>query len=244
MERYIEYLLDRYYQMQEHRLATNNQIRALREAKMDVKPLMKFSDDFYAIECEIAKTLEQSVREHIMYSWLKEVKGIGPIMSAALVCTIDITKAEHASSLWKYAGLAPGQKRVKGQKLDWNPFLKKTCWLIGKSFVKTKGEYRGIYDTSKKFYQKKFPKEVKEGNRVMYTKGHIDAMARRRTVKLFLSAFWAEWRKLEDLPVSEPFAHRIEASDGKKTKITKRASVRKTPIKGKRAIRQKKTKQS
>lgn len=35
---------------------------------------------------------------------------------------------------------------------------------------------------------------------------HIYAMATRKTVKIFLAHLWAEWRRLEDLPVTEPYA--------------------------------------
>ena len=148
------------------------------------------------------KYIHQEFRKHPMYRYLKGVKGIGPILGGALVALIDIEKAQHASSVWKYAGLAPGQKRTKGQKIDYNPSLKVACWKIGEAFVKTKGTYRGIYDTSKLYYQHKYPE---------YTKGHIHAMSKRRAVKLFLSDFWAAWREHEGLPVSEPFVHRIAA---------------------------------
>lgn len=208
-------LIESYYQVQEHRIAMGNQIFALEAAKRDVEPLDEYHVDLEVLENKIAKHLAQTVKDHVMWPWLKSVKGIGPVFASVLTTSIDIRKADHASSVWKYAGLAPGQKKEKGKKIDFNPFLKVTCWKIGMSFIKTKGEYRGIYDTSKEFYQRKFPKEVDSGRKskegkpiMMYTKGHIDAMARRRTVKLFLSHFWAEWRAKEGLTVSVPFQHR------------------------------------
>ena len=212
MDRETTYLIERYYQMQEHRIAMGNQILALKKAEEETNPLEDYFERFHSIEKDIVKYLKSTVKSHQMAEWLEAVKGIGPVLASALLSTIDIKKADHASSVWKYAGLAPGQKRQKGKKLDYNPFLKTICWKIGESFVKTNGEYRGIYDTSKEFYQKKFPKEIKEGKRTLYTKGHIHAMAKRRAVKLFLSNFWAQWREMEGLPVSVPFAHRGLAS--------------------------------
>ncbi len=41
-----------------------------------------------------------------------------------------------AGKVWKTCGLAPGQKRVRGQKFDYNPSLKTLCWKIGESFIK------------------------------------------------------------------------------------------------------------
>lgn len=208
MNREIQYLIERYYQTQEHRIAMENQVRALKEAGEETNPLEDYYERFHGIEKDISKYLASAIKDHLMWKWLKSVKGIGPILASALLSTIDIRKADHASSVWKYAGLAPGQKREKGKKIDYNPFLKTVCWKIGESFVKSRGEYRKVYDTSKTYYQQKFPAEKKEGKRTLYTKGHIHAMAKRRAVKLFLSHFWAKWREAEGLSVSEPFAHR------------------------------------
>lgn len=209
--------------MQEHRIAMGNQILALEKAEEETQPLEDYFKRFYDIEKDIAKHIAIVVKDEPMYEWLKSVKGIGAILAAALLSSIDIAKTQHASSVWKYAGLAPGQKRQRGKKLDFNPFLKKTCWLIGESFVKTKGEYRGIYDTSKMMYKNKFPKKIlmvdekgkpiltRDGKkRYMYSDGHLHNMAKRRCVKLFLSNFWAAWREEEGLPVSVPFMHRGE----------------------------------
>ena len=69
---------------------------------------------------------------------------------------------------------------------------------------------RKIYDTSKEFYQRKFPNEVKvEGTKIVkYTKGHIHNLAKRRCTKQFLANMWARWRQMEGLPVTPPFMHR------------------------------------
>lgn len=212
----VTFLIERYYQTQEHRIAMGNQIFQLEEAGEPHEKLQEFFDQFHKIEKGIAKYLASALKDHPMWPWFQEVKGIGPILASALIANIDIAKAEHVSSLWKYCGLAvdldtgEGEKRQKGKKITWNPFLKMTCWKIGESFVKTKGKYRHIYDTSKDFYKRKFPTEVKvkDSKIVKYTKGHIHAMAKRRAVKLFLSDLYIAWRTQEGLPVSEPFTHR------------------------------------
>jgi len=201
-------LIKRYYLLQEHRIAMGGQIRALKDQDKPTEMLESYFERFHGIEKDIAKYIAAQIKQHPMWEWFDDVKGIGPILAGALISTIDIEQAQHASSVWQYAGLAPDQKRKKGQKISWNPFLKMTCFKIGESFVKTKGEYRKIYETSRMFYDNKFPEEVKEGKRVLYTKGHRHAMARRRCVKLFLSDMWVVWRQKYDLPISEPFMHR------------------------------------
>lgn len=212
----LPFLVDRYFSLQEHRIALSLQIHALKKQERGTELLSRFQEEFLSFEKEIEKAILRSIRQHPMYPWLKSCKGIGPILAASLISQIDITKAEHASSLWKYCGLAvdletgKAERREKGKKISWNPFLKKTCWKVGEQFVKSKGKYRTIYDTSKEFYQKKFPKEVKDtkSKRTFYTKGHIHALAKRRAVKLFLADFWVAWRTQEGLPVSAPFMHR------------------------------------
>jgi hypothetical protein len=213
----IKFLIDRYYEIQTHRLALGNQVLAAKKDNKTTDTLEYFFGKFEDIENELKKYLAKSVAEHPMWTHcMKDIKGIGPILAASLLSEIDIRKAEHVSSVWSYCGLAvdletgQGMKRKKGTKITWNPFLKKTCWLIGKSFVKTKGKYRTIYDTSKDFYKRKFPNEVKvEGTKIVrYTKGHLDSMAMRRATKLFLAELWETWRKQEGLSVSVPFMHR------------------------------------
>lgn len=52
------------------------------------------------------KFIEQALKAVPVYSkFLREVKGIGPAMAGVIVSEIDIYKARHPSSLWKYAGL-------------------------------------------------------------------------------------------------------------------------------------------
>jgi len=45
--------------------------------------------------------------------------------------------------------------------------------------------------------------------RVGMTKSHVFARAKRKTVKLFLAHLWQVWREIEDLPVTEPYAHTL-----------------------------------
>lgn len=51
--------------------------------------------------------------------------------------------------------------------------------------------------------------------RVQYSPAHIHARAERKTVKLFLSHLWLEWRKLEGLPITEPYSIAILHHTGK-----------------------------
>lgn len=57
-------------------------------------------------EARHMKRLESLLKEFKIYEeFLREVRGVGPAMSAVICSEIDITKARYASSLWAYAGL-------------------------------------------------------------------------------------------------------------------------------------------
>jgi len=165
----------------------------------DVDPLLK---ELYAtihnterqIYRNIIKPTVNAKNIPIWGYWLSKVKGIGPAYALGLVSFIrDIGRFDTVSKLWAYAGLAPGQRLERGKKATWNPRLRTLCWKIGKQFVKQGGGYKRIYKESKVYYQNR-PDLKGKPKRV------IDAHARRRTVKLFLSHLWVQWRRLEGLP--------------------------------------------
>lgn len=119
---------------------------------------------------------------------------------------VGIGRFPMVSSLWKYAGLhvvnGKAPKRKKGEKVTWNPRLRSVCYNIGKSFVMVGkgGPYRAHYDEMKAEEFEKHPE---------ITKGHADARARRKAVKLFLSHLFAKWYELEGLEAPMPYVHAV-----------------------------------
>lgn len=106
-----------------------------------------------------------------------------------------------------------GQRKVTGQLADFNPDFKKLCYLIGDQFIKQReSPYRKLYDQFRLDYENR-PDLMKERDdrKGGQSKGtaHINAMARRKTVKIFLSHLWEEWRTVEGLPTPEPYSFGI-----------------------------------
>jgi hypothetical protein len=119
---------------------------------------------------------------------------------------VGMERFKTISSLWKYAGMdvvnGKAPRRTKGQKITWNPRLRSVCYNIGKSFVMVGkgGYYRGYYDEVKAKEKLKHPE---------LTKGHIDARARRKVVKRFLSHLFVKWYELEGLEAPMPYIHTV-----------------------------------
>lgn len=60
----------------------------------------------YDAEDKILRTIKIEVEKHPLWdAFFKDVKGCGPLMTAIIIASIDIRRAGHVSSLWKYAGL-------------------------------------------------------------------------------------------------------------------------------------------
>ena len=172
--------------------------------------------------------------------WAYDQVGIGPIIASGLAAHIDLTKASNPSSVWKFAGLAPGyDRKIKGQKLPYNSRLKVLCWKLGESFVKVSGKdgatYGKLYAEFKTeeiwrndsgAYAVAATKELAAKNFKSYnatrkrleagklSDAHLHARAKRRAVKMFLSHYWLKGRDELGLPIPGPYAGDIMGHSG------------------------------
>jgi hypothetical protein len=229
-DREASFLVDYYYIFQNDRIRFNNQIRTM--AKEPNLLLNIFASQSDRIEQTIKKALADYVSSHIMGEWLTSIHGIGPVLSAGLISTIDITKAPTAGHIWSFAGYNPLMKWEKGQKRPYSAGLKTLCWKIGQSFMKFSGNDNCFYG---KLYKERKQYEVERNEKgeladqakhALATKNfrtttdaykhlsqgklppaHIDARARRWAVKMFLSHLQQVWyEKHFGEPAPKPFA--------------------------------------
>ena len=97
----------------------------------EMKKSNKLSEQEYAYVNSIFEIYNKSKKEEAQYkklmTWvekepiyeelLSKISGIGELLSANIILTFGTCKeAPHVSSLWKFCGLAPGQKRKKGER--------------------------------------------------------------------------------------------------------------------------------
>lgn len=164
----IRYFVDSYYDIQDFRIATANRIDELaypRQDRIPEKPsdfMVWFFKNLEVLEHQIWTMLDKWSAAQPMGEWARNVCGIGPVISSGLLAHIDITKAPTVGHIWRYAGLDPTSKWLKGQKRPWNASLKRLCWLMGESFVKVSGNAKDIY--GKLYQQRKAYESAKNKN--------------------------------------------------------------------------------
>lgn len=139
------FLVDAYYTMQDQRIRTAHQHRTLDKAAEPNAVLEWLRLQSETLELEVAKALDYYSGGIPLGQWARSIVGIGPVIAAGLLAHIDMTKAETAGQIWRFAGLDPTSKWNKGEKRPWNADLKRLCWIIGESFVKTGGNKNSQY---------------------------------------------------------------------------------------------------
>lgn len=226
------------------------------------------------LEDDITESVRVQVREHPAWPWLKDIRGVAETSAGLVLGYIDISRAEHVSSLWRYAGFGvvdgKRERPVKGVKLAYNARLKTMCWRLIDLQIKARGPYRKAYDDAKHTYittrmepeaarkvlakmaatnneepiqderavvhedtesheRAVVHKDTVEGERAedyetpvrderamegespedkertYWTLGHVEAAARRKAAKLFLSHLYVVWREAEGLPTRSPW---------------------------------------
>lgn len=225
--RELRILVESFYDMQKLRIAMGNRIHAYGKAG-----LLEYIDPEPALgklkeaEKELEQEITEVVTKHPLWdAWFKGVKGIGPIMAAGIIAwRDDINKADTISAFWKYHGLAPGQGRKKGEKVDYNPKAKTHAYKVGMQLLKAKGHYAEIYYLARAKYEERedikamhenaIDEETKNGKKVKKYEArggpksyklHIHYMALRKMIKRFYGDTWVMWRTVEGYEVTRPY---------------------------------------
>lgn len=161
------FLVATYYAFQKHRLRMSQQAMQLGKDKKPSFAMSLISQSQMDAEDRIRLALDSYSMSRPIGVWAREIYGIGPVIAAGLMAYVKVRDADPetgraadtCSDTWSLAGLRPGQRRIKGKKLDYNPHLKVLCWKAGESFKKlSKKEkcfYGGIYRQRKAYETRK-----------------------------------------------------------------------------------------
>jgi hypothetical protein len=127
------YIVDLYYQIQEFRKASANQVRSARQGEsFEPNNLLTWvGAEFRALEALCKRAMDTFTDQHEVTKWAKSIVGVGPVLAGGLLAQINIEKAPTAGSIWRFAGLDPTMKwygseeargfvkaQLDGRKLD------------------------------------------------------------------------------------------------------------------------------
>lgn len=233
------YLVDTYYQMQDFRISTNNQLRSAEKGDdtfvSENSALCYIASSFETLENNIKLLLKAYAESKPIGRWLLSITGIGPVIAAGLIAHIDIKKVQTAGQIQAYAGLDPTKKWEKGQKRPWNAKLKVLCWKVGQSFVKVSNNEKDVYG---KIYKERKAYEIEQNEKGAYAEqaanklattkigkdtdaykwysegklppAHIQQRAERYATKIFISHLFTVWYEMEHgVPAPKPYAEAI-----------------------------------
>ena len=224
-------------QIQKLRIAQGNRKSAAE--RNDDETRMQLHDRYYVglktLEDSINKDIADEIETHPAWPWLQQIRGVAASSAASVVGLLDIHKAPTPSSFIKFCGyglthsdcekcagsgyidgmgpcvdcggdgtIAMRDRLQKGHKAPFNKKAKSMVWRLVDLQVKLRGPYRVTYDDAKHSYKTTRPD---------WTPGHIEAAARRKAAKLFLSHLWHVWAEAEGLETVEPF---VIARDAKR----------------------------
>lgn len=101
------HLVDLYYQFQELRKATDNEVRSLKDNNEPSHVLDFFAAEISGVEQTLQKVLDTWTDTTVPGRWAKSQYGIGPVLTAGLLANLDIRKAPTAANFMRFCGLDP-----------------------------------------------------------------------------------------------------------------------------------------
>lgn len=154
-------------------------------------------------------------KEPIYKEWLQHVKGVSTVLTARLIQKFSYCEDfDRVSNLWSYSGMAPGQKRKKGEQSHFDVKAKTLAWLVADRII-MQGD-RSYYKTN--FYDPYKEKQIrrmdmaedmteKQLEKKKWTppksQGHAHNRAVRYLAKKFLKHYWAIARDIKGLELPD-----------------------------------------
>lgn len=124
----------------------------------------------------------------------RRVSGRHRVPGARTYCAGSlVSDAPPTGSALRVAQHRPG----RGESASFDKRARELCYLLGVSFLRTRGKYGAFYHAQRTRLEEARPE---------WAAGRKHLTALRITEKLFLSHLWVVWRESEGLPVTVPFA--------------------------------------
>src|SRR3974390_1663470 len=117
------YLVDAYYQTQENRKRTDNQVRSMGDEPGLLISWM--AEKNWTLEQQISKALKEYTGGHPMGDWLRNIRGIGHVLSAGFLAHIDMAHCPTVGHIWSFAGIAGPPQQIVNRKAVYRVTFKK-----------------------------------------------------------------------------------------------------------------------
>lgn len=226
-------MVQQYYQSQRDRRRACSQVNAIDKKGGNHAMMDWLLDQSVSIERYIQSALGAYSSASPVGRWAQSIVGIGPVITAALLSHIDITRAPTAGHIWSFCGIHPGVKWEKGKRRPWCALMKVVAWKIGKSFVYFQNHPNDYYG---KIFLARRQYEIEKNARGDYkdqalalaprfsvdtqafkefysqgrlANGHITNRAMRYSAKLFLAHLHEVWYR-EHFKVEPPKPYAIQ----------------------------------
>ncbi|WP_099021202.1 TIGR-Tas system RNA-guided endonuclease [Mycolicibacterium palauense] len=200
------------------RIANENRLRSLTDPEIygltiqhpDVLALTGLVEQLKDSEKQATKHLEKVMARHPLGTWVKGATGVGYKQAARLLAALGdpywndlYDRPRTFDELCAFSGLSiksgKAVHRSRGVQSNWNPDARMRLWLVAQSCIKTKGEYRQVYDAGRERYadavhvvecQRCGPKGKPAQPGSPLSAGHQHARATRLIVKAVLKDLW------------------------------------------------------
>ena len=136
----IKALVSLYYDVQRFRVGGNNRRKALEKQLSTSERLAVATAHLKSTEEAIAKLIAPVVKDDPLAEWPMSLRGVGPILAAALIASGLDPAIDKPSAWWRFAGVGvvdgKNQRKRRGEKVNYNMFLNKTLYVLVGSFLK------------------------------------------------------------------------------------------------------------
>lgn len=181
--------------------------------------LIEIYESSYNNEISMQEIIQNELKGIPIYEeFLKDEKGVGPLMAAVIIAYFDIYKAKYVSSFIAYAGLDAVYNKEKGKYtangkwnkqeqyyvtregnidtklgITYNAFLKtKLLGILGGSFLKSMSRW------SVCFYEYR-NRKLNDPRYKDTSEGQIKFMANRYMIRMFLKELFIKWKEIEGI---------------------------------------------
>jgi len=150
------YLARAYLDLQHLRIACEARIRKMREQNVPEKILAIMENYHQTLRREEKKLLNEitlDLKQHPLWKWCSNVKGLGPVACLIFLGFIDASRADTAGKAKAYFGLIPGAELRSGKRARINPEGKGRIWLLTRNVIMRRDDYYyPKYQEKKNYY--------------------------------------------------------------------------------------------